>query len=449
MSRIVLSIVIILLWQCKEKEKEEFRLLTFQGADIGHFIDVKTSFSAIDSLGYVNLLTRNGDWLNTDEFLFSVHRDFEDTLHIRELDSVMYINGNLVAISISKDSPSIPFFDQLTSEDISRLRTIQFKEPIADAIKPYLENIGRINPGLDIVFFPEIDSVNLLNRDLRWLSQYFQPRALLFQNEIDSVSVSSLANFPSLETLFVGLPVHGAVSFPHLPHLKEIILYNEEDSTFIGDAFFAQNPNIESLTILNESEAHVDWTALNTLKKLQNLYIESDSIILNDLYVHHPDLKALHLGFNENKVASISDVFKKNKLKRLSLYSIGDSLMGLNSKVVPDAFPELESLEFKNNDSLLDYSDIKNFKKLKYLTVFGKVGLDSTLYHLKQLRYLSLSEEFLKDSINVVKLQKALPNTVIAPNSGACLGSGWLLLIMPLAGLWFYFLKSKKVRGND
>ena len=75
--------------------------------------------------------------------------------------------------------------------------------------------------------------------------------------------------------------------FPHLPHLKEIILYNEEDSTSIGSDFFTLNPDLESLTIINESEGNIDWNSLNTLKSLQSLYIESDSIILNDIYKYH------------------------------------------------------------------------------------------------------------------------------------------------------------------
>ena len=180
------------------------------------------------------------------------------------------------------------------------------------------------------------------------------------------------------------------------------------------------------------------------MKKLKNLYIESDSINLNAIYEYHPHLKFLHLGLNKQGVFN-SGIFKKNKLKWLSLYPADDPFMGQNPKVFQDSFPELEYLEFENNDSLLDYSNFKNLKNLKYLIVSGKVGLDSTLHNLNHLRYLSLSDDFLKDSINVVKVKRALPNTIITPNSGACLGSGWLLLIIPLAGLWFYFLKPKKI----
>jgi len=170
-----------------------------------------------------------------------------------------------------------------------------------------------------------------------------------------------------------------------------------------------------------------------------------DSINLNDIYKNHPHLESLHLGLD--KGVSISSIFNKNNLKWLSLNPIDDPFMGQNLKVLQDSFPELEYLEFNNNDSLLDYNNFKNLKKLKYLIVYDKVGLDTTLHNLDQLRYLSLPDDFLKDSLNLVKIQKALPKTIITPNSGACLGSGWLLLIIPLAGIWFYFLKLKKQKG--
>lgn len=443
----ILFIIILMLWQCKGQEEEDIRLITFQGSDVGRFLDYSSSFSTLDSLGYVSLLTRNGDWLSTDNFVFSVRKDLADTIRVHQLDSLLYINGDLTGISISKDSPPLSFFNQLSTEDISNLRTIQFEEPIWDSIRPYLKKIALLNPAVDIVYFSENESVAHLNRDLHWLSNYFHPRALFLEHETDSISFSSLAKFPALEILLIALPIKGSGYLPHLPHLKELILFNNEDSTSIDSEFFKENIDLESLTIIINDGGTIDWTSLNKLKNLQNLYIESDSIILNNIYIHHPHLKSLHLRLNKESV-SISGIFKKNKLKWLSLHPAEASFLGQSPKVLQDSFPELEYLEFENNDSLLDYRNFKNFKKLKYLVVFGEVGLDSTLHNLDYLRYLSLSDDFLKDSVNVVKLQRALPNTIITPNSGACLGSGWLLLLIPLAGLWFYFLKPKKYRGQ-
>jgi len=423
-------------------------LLTFQGSQVGRSLDFYPSFNPLDSLGYGSLVIRNSDWISAEDFYFYVRRDLPDTLRFHQLDSLMYINGNLAGISISNDSPPLSFFNQLSAEEISHLRTVQFQQPIWDSVRPYLKKIAEINPAIDIVYFSEEDSVALLNRDLVWLSQYFKPRALFVGNETDSISFSSLTRFHSLETLIISLPIIGDGHFPHLPYLpnlKEIILFENEDSTFIDSGFFNKNPEIESLAILNFKEANIDWTSLDKLKKLRHLRIQSDRLIINDIYEHHPHLRFLNLGFYEEG-SSIPGIFKKNKLKWLSLYSPEDPFMGRNPKFFQGSFPELEYLEFENNDSLLNYRNFQNFKKLKYLVVYGEVGLDSTLHNLDHLRYLSLSDEFLKDSVNVDKLQRALPGTVITPNSGACLGSGWLLLIIPLAGLWFFLLKPNKFR---
>ena len=446
---LILFIIILILWQCKGKEEEkdhDIRVITYLGSNVRQILDTGPGFSALDSLGYVSLMTRNGDWFSTDNFVFYISRDLPDTLHVQELDSLLYINGDLLGISISKDSPPLSFFNQLSTEEISKLQSIQFEEPIWDSIRPYLEKIALINPEVDIIY-SQNDSITPINQDLLWLSQYFQPRAL-FLDETDSISHSSLAKFPSLETLFITQLEKSDSYIPRLPNLKEIILFDIEDSTFIGSDFFRENPDLESLKIIDIDFSDIkDWTFLDKLKNLQNLYIVTDSLNLNDIYGHHPNLKYLHLGLGKDGI-SYSSIFKKNKLKWLSLYPADDPFMGQNPKVFQDSFPELEYLEFVNNDSLLDYRNFKDFKSLKYLTVIGKVGQDSTLHNLDHLRYLSLSDDFLKDSINVNKVKMALPNTIIVPNSGACLGSGWLLLIIPLAGLWFYFLKLKTHRDQ-
>ena len=123
-SPFILFIIILLLWQCKGNEEEDIRLITFQGSNVGRFLDYNTSFSALDSLGYGSLLTRKGELLATDKFVISVSRDLADTLSIHQLDSLLFINGNLTGISIAKNSPPLSFFNQLSEEEISHLKTI-------------------------------------------------------------------------------------------------------------------------------------------------------------------------------------------------------------------------------------------------------------------------------------------------------------------------------------
>lgn len=439
-----LFLITLMLWQCDGYEEEEIRLLTFQGSGIGRPSGFFLTFSPLDSLDSGNLVVRHEEWLWTDSFWFSVRKDLPDTLHFQESDSLLYINGDLAAISFSGNNLPSPFFDELSAEDISRLRSIQFEESIADSVKLYLKKIALQNPKVDIVYSSDNDSLNLLNRDLLWLSNYFQPRSLFLINETDSVSFSVLTKFPSLENLLINLADIGKL--PRLPHLKEVILLNNEDSTSMDPQFFTNNPGLKSLTILG-CEGYIDWTILNKLKNLRHLAIDADSIDLSHLYVDHPHLKSFRLNYY-GEGGSVPGIFKKNKLQWLSLNS-DNPFFGHDPRVLKDSFPELEYLEFGNNDSLFDYGSLKDLKKMKYLVVSGEAGLDSTLYHLDHLSYLSLPEDFLEDSNNLAAVKAALPNTIITPNSGACVGSGWLLLIIPLAAFWFYLSRSQKKEIND
>jgi hypothetical protein len=63
---------------------------------------------------------------------------------------------------------------------------------------------------------------------------------------------------------------------------------------------------------------------------------------------------------------------------------------------------------------------------------------------MKDLRYLSVPGNSRQDSAYILALEKALPGCIIVPNSGACLGSGWLLLMVPVLFLFGFFLSGMK-----
>ena len=438
----LLFMVLLLLWQCKREEENECRLISFRGSSVERLTTFYGGFSSLDSLGYASIVTREDELIAAGGFIFSVRQDMPDSLSFQVTDSLMYINGDLAGISISQNGPPLSFFEQLPPGGMSHLRTLQIESPIGDSLKPVLKEIASVNPGVDITYSADVESGAHLNRDLVWLSQYFRPRALILESETDAISFSGLKKFPSIEMLLVMLPTNGNSGIPHLRRLKELILFNNTEGTSIGSELFEGNPGLERLAIISYEAADIDWDAIGKLKNLRSLNIQAPGVRLDNLYEQHPKLRSLQLVYEEG--SSLSGIFKKNKLEWLSFSPADDASLGENAEALERSFPELKYLEFDNEDSLLDYRNFKNLKKLKYLVVRGKVGLDSTLYSLDQLSYLSLPEEFLKGSGEMEKLQKALPATVITPNSGACLGSGWLLLLLPLAGLWFYFSKLKK-----
>jgi hypothetical protein len=60
-----------------------------------------------------------------------------------------------------------------------------------------------------------------------------------------------------------------------------------------------------------------------------------------------------------------------------------------------------------------------------------------------------LPEDILKDTITKAELQKLLPGTRIVSNHGICLGSGWLLLIIPFILLFRTFIRQKSGKVQD
>ncbi|MBN2481373.1 MAG: hypothetical protein JXB19_06520 [Bacteroidales bacterium] len=55
---------------------------------------------------------------------------------------------------------------------------------------------------------------------------------------------------------------------------------------------------------------------------------------------------------------------------------------------------------------------------------------------LTSLKYLSLPEDVFEDSTYIASLRNSLSERTIVPNSGLCLGSGWLFLIFPMIFLF-------------
>jgi len=70
---------------------------------------------------------------------------------------------------------------------------------------------------------------------------------------------------------------------------------------------------------------------------------------------------------------------------------------------------------------------------------------------MKDLRYLALSEELIADEKEMRLLEKALPSCQISVLQSVCLGSGWILLLLPvgLAALGVISYRGKRKRTSS
>jgi hypothetical protein len=103
-------------------------------------------------------------------------------------------------------------------------------------------------------------------------------------------------------------------------------------------------------------------------------------------------------------------------------------------------------MEIFKNDTIHSLQPLLKLPKLFGLTVMDTITDIATLKQLTNLKYLSLPADCLKDTLVKADLHKSLPNTRIVANEGFCLGSGWLLLLIPLIlGIRFLTVRKKQM----
>lgn len=466
MSTKSISVAILLFcfgWltlQCQKKpfEMEEqfsFRLITFTGATLTPYsvIDSHERFKIKDSAEFLTAPVRNGDlvyfklYKTNNFYTLSIDPDWKDTLVFDGDENTLLINGELSAITIDSVGPSLLFLHQLSLKESKTLKSIEFEIEIPDSVKPYLQKIAEFNPHIDISFTGHEDSIPVNNQDLLWIFQYFSPKILSINNPLDSLTLMSLGRFKNLESLMISIPDSiGDLPLPHLEKLKKIILreWNETGQyPLLKSSFFKENLQLKSFTYigdLEDLESLPPWYDLKELEELNIMFLD-DAWMDYPLAYSHPNLKALTVV---GKLENATDISNLKQLKRLSLRS-QESYIKNNLPIFADSLKDLEFLDINVADTLFDYSILSKFNNLKYL-IIGESDysspIDSGLFQLKGLRYLSLHEDFFSDSLGIVKLKSELPNTIIVPNSGACIGSVWLLLIIPVTIVWFLLLRA-------
>jgi len=245
------------------------------------------------------------------------------------------------------------------------------------------------------------------------------------------------------------LPAGSGTDRGRLPKELELLYINGEPLLFTGDD--PCQGNLESLIIEDWQPVQDEMISLSALKKLHTLTLADCDIPdlspiqfprrLQRLFLvgceeftdigrisEIPDLRSFGITFSD--VASLVPVMELENLTRMAFPE--NTTQDVFASVI-DRLPLLEVVELSHCQEIHDLSPLQQSGHLEILILRTESVLPEHVGSLDQLELIILSEEVFEDSPELVsELRTQLPNTMIVPGSGLCLGSGWLLLILPI-----------------
>lgn len=389
------------------------------------------SFSPAGTILNGAILAERNDLLGLDDRYFRYPLDRKDTILINgEGDSLLFLNGNINSLIINQQEELLPWFRQYDPEQLNHLESIVFNDTIPASYIPYLKKIARDHPTLSLVFVSH-DSLDIVADYLK-KADFFKPRVLSIP--VTDKSVPLLTHWKNASTVFIVLDdTIIRNTLPSLPEMKECIVFGDEvDSMPAG--FFMHNPQLNKLSLLTNQPF---FGLLAPLTQLDELVLNNTDSVPGSLATVPAQLSVLIASGKFNGIERLA------ALKRLKWLGLPDNINQQEFNLLTGKLQKLQVMEISGNKQLTDLSTLRGLPDLRGLIFIDTVTDKKTITLLNKLRYLSLPEDSQEDSLFLNEMRKALPGTIVVANSGACLGSGWLLLLVPISLISVVFFYKK------
>jgi len=361
-----------------------------------------------------------------DETLLSVTFDTLNALSV-------YLNGNLEYMELSGPS-SLEAFSQLSEPEITQLSTIYIQGPVSNDHLKVLKKHESSLSGKGLVIEGRGESDNF-----KEILSICRPIFLV----IDDLGVLPEPEYGSCVSDMELLWVEGNI--PALSKLANCC------------------SNLESLIVADWEPEPGELLPLAGLKKLHSITI-ADSELTSLESIDFPEsLRKLYL-ISCDTLSDISKLGKLQNLKHLSLSDCSkvqdvDVLLDMDPlhwlslppnishnkfEELTEHFTELKVVELIGCSDIKDLSPLQELPELNFLILQLEEEQLGKLDALEQVKLLILTSEVFEDNPEWVKeLRASLPNTTIVPGGGLCLGSGWLLLLLPLIMIFRHYFRIK------
>lgn len=433
---------------CERSSSREIHIIHIEGVQWA--CNITSSFGTFGSSyetegkNELTLAASKGDLLymlwEDKEFYYRYHPSDGRKLTVLfdTLDFVsVYLNEKLNYIDLTESSIPAKFKD-LSRMEMSQLSTFYLNESLMAELIPMLEDYDSQIHGTGLVLEDGPGSDDLRE----WLSKY-QPEFLILENPGQLPSPGSDYAMEGLELLWVQEYTNTlARAAQCCGDLESLILSGWEVNP--GELLpLSSMPSLQNLTLAESNMSSLQNIELP--ESLHSLNLISCTDLENiDQILSLPKLCRLNLTACEN-LKHIDDL---HVLENLRWISFPTNTSQVQFRNLTEKLKKVEVVELIGCTEIADLNPLQSFENLSILAIDLEEEQLNGLDSMQQLDLLIVSQDlFDENSIYINNLRSSLPNTKVVPGSGLCLGSGWLLLLLPLI-IAFRFILHRKVSSS-
>jgi hypothetical protein len=356
------------------------------------------------------LLLRDEDYLSPDGGLPFRYRSSDGlSLKLTAGDGILKLGDVVVAVDVSQPK-GLNWLEGASRSEMATLRTLGFREEIAAPAFAALKKLAAVNPNVDMVFEQHSD--------------YILKILPLFHTRIASIKEAvdlALANRPEIDTVVIESVESGVFdALPGFPGLRRLVVTEDWDRE---DGPLPEGlSGLRSLTIMGDVK---DLSVIAAAPvELEELTLGVDGL---------ESLKGLERFKNLHTLLLLGggsiDLTPLNQFTGLRRVALPSGTTDAQFAGFVNTHPDLAVLEMPKNDKVTSLEPLANLKRLEAIVINGNREDLGVLGQVKSLRFVGMSRGVEGEPVEA--LRKALPEAAIVAVKPFCLGSGWILALVP------------------
>jgi hypothetical protein len=344
-----------------------------------------------------------------------------------------YLNGRLAYMELSSPA-SVETFLELTEAEMEQLSALYIADVLTEDFISTLRKHENQLRGLGLIL-----ENNYGTGRLQELLSIVRPRFLVMDDSWNLPDPEEHQSLSDLELLWIEGNM-GALEkvVPCCSNLRSLIIADWEPVQ--GELLpLADLKNLRSLTIA-ESPL-ISLSSIELPATLKNLYLIACDTL--------SDIQALQEIKNLNSLSlaqckRVDDTGRIRELESLQYLSLPPGTGQQEFQELTKHLNGLKAVELLDCPKIQDLSPLQDLPELRILLLQLEARQLGSLDSLDFLELVVLKSEVFDDNPQLIKdLRASLPDTKIVPGSGICLGSGWLLLLLPLILIFRHLFRRK------